>query len=105
MLRSKSRFGALTVVMVSAFLFVGHSRAEGIGQTEALAHNCTVCHGAEAQGSKKIPKLRGLDKKDIVQSMKGFRSGEERSTIMGHFAGAYSDTEIELLAGYFSKLD
>jgi sulfide dehydrogenase cytochrome subunit len=70
-----------------------------------LAHNCTVCHGAEAQGSKKIPKLRGLDKKDIVQSMKGFRSGEERSTIMGHFAGAYSDAEIELLASYFSELD
>jgi len=105
MLRSKSRFGALTLVTVSAFLFVGHSRADGIGQTEVLAHNCTVCHGAEGQGSKKIPKLRGLDKIDIVESMKGFKSGEETNTIMGHFAPAYSDEEIELLAGYFSKLD
>jgi sulfide dehydrogenase cytochrome subunit len=75
---------------------------EGIGRAAMLAHSCTVCHGTEGMGSLSIPKIRGLDRLDIAQSLKGFRSGEERQTIMGRIAKAFTDEDIELLASYFS---
>lgn len=80
----------------------GHA-TDRIGRSEILAHNCTGCHGTEGKGSLSIPKIRGLDRQDIAQSLKGFRSGEERQTIMGRIAKAYTDADIELLAEYFSS--
>lgn len=77
---------------------------DGIGRAAILAHSCTVCHGTEGNGSLSIPKIRGLDYTDIAQSLKGFRSGEERQTIMGRIAKMFTDEEIELLASYYSAL-
>lgn len=77
---------------------------DGIGRAASLAHNCTVCHGPQGKGSLKIPKIRGLDRADIAESMKGFRSGEEDQTIMGLISKAFTDEDIELLASYFSAL-
>jgi cytochrome c553 len=77
---------------------------DGIGRGAILAHNCTVCHGREGQGSLGIPKIRGLDRKDITESLKGFRSGEETQTIMGRLVQEFNDGDIELLASHFSAL-
>jgi sulfide dehydrogenase cytochrome subunit len=77
---------------------------DSIGRAGMLAHSCTVCHGTEGNGSLSIPKIRGLDRTDIAQSLKGFRSGEERQTIMGRIAKAFTDEEIELLATYYAAL-
>ncbi|VAW93155.1 hypothetical protein MNBD_GAMMA22-665 [hydrothermal vent metagenome] len=75
-----------------------------ISQAENLAQQCFICHGAKGEGAGKIPELRDLEKSDIVESMLGFKTGEESSTIMDRFAKAYSKKEIDLLADYFSKL-
>lgn len=75
-----------------------------ITQSEVLAQQCFVCHGSKGEGAGKIPELRGLEKSDIVESLLGFKSGEEKSTIMERYAKAYSNTEIQLLADYFSAL-
>ncbi|MFV1982659.1 MAG: cytochrome c [Thiohalomonadales bacterium] len=76
----------------------------GISQAEILASQCFVCHGQKGEGSGKIPELRDLEKSDIIESLQGFKTGEEKSTIMERYAKAYTKAEIELLANYFSKL-
>ena len=70
----------------------------------ATTFSCTACHGPGGRGSRSIPKIGGLDSKDIVQSLKGFRSGEEKQTIMGRVAQNYSDEEFELMAQFFSAM-
>lgn len=92
------------IASCGGFAFGSLCHADDTSRATALARNCTTCHGPEAQGSLSIPKIRGLDKQDIVESMKGFRSGEERQTIMGRIAKGYSDADIELLAAYFFSM-
>ena len=79
--------------------------ADDISRATWLAFSCTACHGPTGLGSRSIPKIRGLDSKDFLQSMKGFRSGEERQTIMGRIAQGYTNEEFELLAAYFSAVE
>jgi sulfide dehydrogenase cytochrome subunit len=83
----------------------GPCLAVDIGRATVLAFNCTACHGPAGLGSRSIPKIRGLDREDIMQSMKGFRSGEESGTIMGRIVKGYSNEEFELLADYFSAVE
>ncbi|MGD8940413.1 MAG: sulfide dehydrogenase, partial [Gammaproteobacteria bacterium] len=64
---------------------------------------CFTCHGVDGVGSGKIPELRDLKKSDITESLLGFASGDERSTIMGRHAKAYTKEEINQLAEYFAK--
>jgi sulfide dehydrogenase cytochrome subunit len=80
------------------------ANAETVSRAEMLADQCFSCHGTNGVGSGKIPELLELDKDDITESLNGFKSGSEKSTIMGRHAKAYSDEEIEMLADYFISL-
>lgn len=94
---------ALVVVFIASLFGTGVF-AQGIDQGEFLSSMCLACHGQNGKGSMKIPKLRGLDAQDIIESMKGFQSGEESSTIMDRHAKGYTDDEIRAMAAYFSQL-
>lgn len=92
--------GLITVLL----LWCDFAAAAGVDRSELLASMCVTCHGPDGKGSKKVPKLKGLEVRDIVQSMKGFQTGEESSTIMDRHANGYTDAEIRLMAEYFSAL-
>jgi len=96
---------AVLAAVLGGLVISGASRADGIDRATALSFSCTTCHGPTGLGSKSVPKIRGLDSKDLEQSMKGFRSGEEQQTIMGRISQAYSNEELELLAQYFAKAE
>ena len=78
--------------------------AEVMTKIDIIVSTCFTCHGVDGIGSGKIPELRGLKKSDITESLFGFASGDEKSTIMGRHAKAYSKEEINQLAEYFAKL-
>jgi sulfide dehydrogenase cytochrome subunit len=78
--------------------------AEGISKIDIIVSTCFTCHGVEGVGSGKIPELRDLKKSDITESLLGFASGDEKSTIMGRHAKAYTKEEINQLAEYFASL-
>lgn len=78
--------------------------AQAVERGELLATMCVTCHGPNGKGSKTIAKLKGLEISDIVESMNGFKTGEESSTIMDRHAKGYTDKEIQLLAEYFAGL-
>ncbi|MFZ2507820.1 MAG: c-type cytochrome [Steroidobacteraceae bacterium] len=96
---------AVLAAALGGLVISGASRADGIDRATALSFACTTCHGPTGLGSRSVPKIRGLDSKDLEQSMKGFRSGEEQQTIMGRIAQGYSIEELELLAQYFAKTE
>jgi len=96
----KSVHYALITSGVIVLLF--STQAQAVEQGELLASMCVTCHGPDGRGSKKIPKLKGLEMSDIVESMKGFKTGEESSTIMDRHAKGYTDKEIQLMAEYFA---
>lgn len=91
-------------VMIPFLLVASPANAAGISKIDIITSTCFTCHGVNGVGSGKIPELRDLKKNDITESLFGFASGDEKSTIMGRHAKAYTEEEIELLAKYFSSL-
>ena len=96
-----------TLIVIGAavlVLSVNTVMAAGPSKVKIMADACLTCHGPNGVGSGKIPELLGLEKSDITESLFGFKSGDEKSTIMGRHAEALSDDEINMLAEYFAKL-
>jgi len=94
--------GASTVALLFSINVV---MAAAPNKIRIMADACLTCHGPNGVGSGKIPELKGLEKNDITESLFGFKSGDEKSTIMGRYAKALSDDEIDMLAEYFAALD
>lgn len=69
-----------------------------------MANNCFACHGPEGHSPGTIPSLDRLDRQRMVTDLKGFRSGDLPSTVMGRQAKGYTDAEIEAIADYIAGL-
>lgn len=69
-----------------------------------LSNACAGCHGTHgASAGPSMPSLAGLSKVAIVNSMKGFKSGERPGTVMSRLAKGYSDADFEAMGEFFSK--
>jgi sulfide dehydrogenase cytochrome subunit len=90
--------------LLSLVFFSASAQAADISKIDIIVSTCFTCHGVNGVGSGKIPELDDLKKSDITESLLGFASGDEKSTIMGRHAKAYTKEEINLLAEYFSGL-
>jgi sulfide dehydrogenase cytochrome subunit len=90
--------------LLPLFFFSATATAADISKIDIIVSTCFTCHGVNGVGSGKIPELDDLKKSDITESLLGFASGDEKSTIMGRHAKAYTKEEINLLAEYFSSL-
>lgn len=77
---------------------------DGSLRVDLMASFCFSCHGQGAKGALKMPPLNELKSSDIRESMIGFKSGEERSTVMEGIAKDLSKADIALLAEYFAAL-
>ncbi len=95
---------ALNYGVFSVVASLSSVNAAEITKIDIIVSTCFTCHGVDGIGSGKIPELKGLKKSDITESLFGFASGDEKSTIMGRHAKAYSKEEINQLATYFSSL-
>lgn len=96
----------LMVLSAAVLMFLTSTvMAAGPSKVKIMADACLTCHGPNGVGSGKIPELKGLEKSDITESLYGFKSGDEKSTIMGRHAKALSDSEIEMLAEYFAEMN
>lgn len=69
-----------------------------------LSYACAGCHGTNGTSAgPSMPALAGQSKVAIVESMKGFKSGERPSTVMGRLAKGYSDADFEAMGDFFAK--
>ena len=98
------RYKPLLSGLLPLVFFSATATAADISKIDIIVSTCFTCHGVNGVGSGKIPELDDLKKSDITESLLGFASGDEKSTIMGRHAKAYSKEEINLLAEYFSGL-
>ncbi|HEX8963140.1 MAG TPA: c-type cytochrome [Rhodocyclaceae bacterium] len=70
-----------------------------------LSIACGGCHGTlGVSAGLAMPSLAGQPKEYFVRSMKAFRSGERPSTVMGRLATAYSDAQIDAMAGFYERM-
>lgn len=77
------------------------------------AATCAACHGADGnsatEAQAQYPRLAGQYHDYLARALHEYKSGERKNAIMGGFASALSDAEIDALARYFgampSKLD
>ncbi len=68
-----------------------------------LSNACAGCHGTGgASAGPSMPSLAGQSRVAIVEAMKGFKSGERPSTVMGRLAKAYTDADFEAMGAFFS---
>jgi cytochrome c553 len=68
-----------------------------------LAASCAQCHGTQGRSvSREVAPLAGLPKAHIVSQMIAFREGRRPATVMHQIAKGYSDSQIDLIAGYFA---
>jgi cytochrome subunit of sulfide dehydrogenase len=91
------RFGA---VILAAMTWASVSARDRGG--EGLADACTSCHGLGGRSQGYIPSIAGVEKTVLLRQLKAFRSQATQATIMNRIARAYTDSELEALADYFS---
>jgi sulfide dehydrogenase cytochrome subunit len=93
-------FGA---VILAAMTWASVSARDlgGVG----LADACTSCHGLGGRSHGYIPSIAGVEKTVLLRQLKAFRlqpTQPTQATIMNRIARAYTDSELEALADYFS---
>ena len=70
---------------------------------EALAQNCTACHGQAGRGSNPAwPKLAAQKPGYLVNVLKAFKAGLRADPMMAGAAKSLSDTDIANLAAYYA---
>ena len=70
---------------------------------EALAKNCSACHGQAGRGSNPAwPKLAAQKPGYLVNVLKAFKAGLRKDPMMASAAKSLSDTDIANLAAYYA---
>jgi sulfide dehydrogenase cytochrome subunit len=69
-----------------------------------LSNTCAGCHGTNGSSmGPASPTIAGISKDFFMETMEAYKTGERISTIMSRIAKGYTEEEIKLMAGFFSK--
>jgi len=94
----------LTLLLASG-LMLGATHVAAAPTGSMLADTCAGCHGTDGVSvGPASPSLAGLSETYFTDTMKAFKSGDRKSTIMQRIAKGYSDEEYALMAAVFAKL-
>ena len=91
--------GAVFALLCAPGLTVAQER-----EAAYVSANCANCHGPLGRSGAAVPSLAGLPSRYIVEQMQAFKAGTRPATIMHQLAKGYTDSQIELMASYFSSL-
>jgi len=70
---------------------------------EALAKNCTACHGQAGRGGNPAwPKLAAQKPGYLINALKAFKAGLRKDPMMAGVSRGLSDTDIANLAAYYA---
>ena len=69
-----------------------------------LANSCAGCHGTNGSSvGPASPTIAGISYDYFIETMEAYKKGKRPSTIMERIAKGYTEKEIALMAGFFSK--
>jgi cytochrome c553 len=93
-------------VLVASLAAVGTARAAGdaqAGKTKATAL-CVACHGANGEGIKPNPPMKGKTEDQVAQALKDYKSGARNNPVMKGIATPLSDQDMANLAAYYATI-
>jgi len=95
-----------SALLVVPLLATGAAQAAGDANAgKAKSAVCAACHGANGiSANPQWPNLAGQQDLYLIKQMKGFRDGTRVDPLMSPQAKALSDSDIEDLSAYFSKM-
>jgi cytochrome c553 len=97
---------AATMGSLLLALMVGNVQAKGnIEKGADLTTDCIECHGMDGKGNFESPAIAGLKEDYILTRLRGFKSGEIKSTdgLMHMYTEDMSDQELQDLAAYWAS--
>jgi sulfide dehydrogenase cytochrome subunit len=99
------RIKAIQWALSAAVLAMSASAFSAPPTPAMLSNACAGCHGThgEQRRAEHAEPWRPQSKSHCRVAMKGFKSGERPSTVMGRLAKGYSDAEFEAMGEFFSK--
>jgi cytochrome c553 len=85
---------------------VSAGKATSQAGRDLYGKNCLRCHGEQARGGEKFPRLAGQQPEYLVKSLTRYRnrSGERMDTLMLASTTFLKDDDIRALAAYLSSL-
>ena len=95
------------VLSLLALSLTASASAHADGNPEAgkaKSTTCAACHGADGNSvTAMFPKLAGQQKDYLFHSLKAYKSGKRKNSIMGEQVKNLTLTDMADLAAYFSK--
>ncbi|MCI3952240.1 MAG: cytochrome [Burkholderiales bacterium] len=100
---------AVTKVCWALVLLVAGASAPAWSQDRTAARSlvaaCFTCHGTEGRSVGGVPpSLAGMDRMQLLQTLKDFKAGKRPATIMDQQVKGYTDQELEIIADYFAAV-
>jgi cytochrome c553 len=98
----------LKVTLLCLLTVLGTNVARAADDTEMpeVAKGCANCHHKEGQPALVgWPYLAGMEKAKLVDILRGHRDNLVPDSTMDKIAASLTDSEIDAVADYFSKLD
>ena len=96
--------GRALLVLALAWGAVSDARAQqpdsNLGRDLAAA--CASCHRTKSEGQKGVLSLAGLDRSEMAQQLRDFRTGKRAATVMGQISKGYTDEQIDAIVAYLS---
>jgi cytochrome c553 len=100
-------------ILASAILGLVHWSSAALAQNaattdlykRALAATCANCHGTDGKGvvDGGMPLINNLTSGQILEKLKGYKSGALEGTIMPQLAKGYTDEQLETIANQLGK--
>ena len=91
-------------IIISTFLIIPIAAQAVETRPAVLANSCAGCHGTDGKSMGSIPSIHGLKADYFKKTMKDFKDGTRKGTIMGRIAKGYSEEDISLMAEHFANL-
>jgi len=108
MIKQLSENERLNVVVFYSSMTVvpAGSKAGSADGQDLFSHRCVQCHGPQARGGERFPRLAGQQHEYIVRSLTRYRNrtGERIAPEMFAMTAALKDSDIQALADFLSSL-
>lgn len=72
---------------------------------EMLSLSCASCHGTDGKSVAITPSIAGLGKNTMYSILLAYKNGEKEGTMMQKHVKGFSDSELEQVSYYFSKIE